>query len=242
MDKVAKKKLNVFLLIDTSKSMQGERIKQVNTAINDVRNNLISLSEDNAFVDLYMTIIPFSTEVSLYKNRKEFEVHELSFTGLKAQGWSNLHLAYEKLSHLLDKEKHGGIMPDFGGVAPIIILLSDGHPTKNTYKSELKKLQQIPWFNVALRYGIAIGLEDERTVNVLKEFVGDQGDIIRCYDSKELANIIKVVAITASKVQSSGVGVNSTLKPQELVHAELQNAYTQQVIAQDLKETSGLVW
>ena len=46
-------------------------------------------------------------------------------------------------------------------------------------------------FKVALKYGIAIELNDERTMKVLKEFVSNNGDVIEVYNSNLLKKIIK---------------------------------------------------
>ena len=42
-DRIAKEKLNIFLLIDASTSMRGKRIAQVNDAIKDIRDYLCEL-------------------------------------------------------------------------------------------------------------------------------------------------------------------------------------------------------
>lgn len=208
-DRIAKQRLNVFLLIDSSTSMRGERISQVNKALRDIKASLISMQQENTNVDFYLTVVTFSTDARLLNNDRMKNVEDFDFKDIWAGGWSNLHLAYKTLDELLVKESKGGIMPDFGGVAPIILLLTDGHPTGEEYKEELENLKKKPWFNVALRYGIAIELNDERTKNVLKEFVGNNGDVIDCFDATKLKNIIKVIVLTASKVKSSSANVNS---------------------------------
>ena len=72
IDKIAKEKLNIILLIDISKSMQGKRINQVNQAINDIKDYLIELQGENTNVDFYITIIPFGTSACFYKNKEMF--------------------------------------------------------------------------------------------------------------------------------------------------------------------------
>ena len=63
-DRIAKEKLNVILVVDTSKSMAGERISQVNQAIRDIKDYLVNLQVENSNVDFYLSIIQFSTESS----------------------------------------------------------------------------------------------------------------------------------------------------------------------------------
>ena len=234
-DTIAKEKLNVILLVDASKSMQGKRMKQVNEAVLDIKEYLIDLQGENSNVDFYITIIPFSTEAYYYHDKKAINVEEFEYDGIKVGGWSNLHLGYELLGDILQKESKGGVMPDFGGAAPIILLLTDGHPTNMAYKEKLKAIENIPWYKVALRYGIAIELNDDRTSKVLHDFVGNNGDVVQCYDSSMLKNIIKIIVLTASKVKSQSANVSHA-------PAKTQNQELQQQIAEALADTEDWEW
>lgn len=235
MDRISKEKLNIILLIDASKSMQGKRIKQVDQAIQDIKSYLIDLQNENTNVDFYLTLIPFSTSSSFYRNEVSTNVVDFIYDGIKCGGYSNLHLAYENLATIMAKESKGGIMSDFGGAAPIILLLTDGHPTGNSYKEKLEVLQKIPWFKAALRYGIAIELNDDRTSKVLHDFVGNNGDVISCYNSMMLKDIIKIIVLTASKVKSTSSNVASG------PHVT-QNQVAQQLIADALSDTENWGW
>ena len=208
-DKIAKQKLNVIVLVDCSKSMQGERITQVNNALRDIKTHLIDMQGENSNVDFYMTVITFSTEAFYLNGDRCKAVEDFNFKDIKGGGWSNLHLAYQKLEEILKKESKGGIMPDFGGVAPILLLMTDGHPTKYPLKEEMAALKKLPWYRVALKYGIAIELKDKRTHDVLRDFVDGNGDVIECYDAKLLERIIKIIVLTASKVKSTSTSVHA---------------------------------
>ena len=214
-DGIAKQKLHVMLIVDTSRSMQGERIGQVNTAIADIHKYLIDLQSENSNVDFYMSIMTFANKAEFLPGYKGVNVSNMIPPKLKAIGYSNLHCAYEELAPMLHKESNGGLMPDFGGIAPIILLLTDGHPTKAT-EEQMEALKKLPWFRAALRYGIAIELNDERTMRVLTDFTEDRDCVVECMDSATLAKIIQVIVLTASKVksQSSAVKANHSAKMQ----------------------------
>ena len=235
VDRITKQRLNVFMLVDCSTSMRGERISQVNNALRDIKRHLSEMQDENANVDFYVTVITYSTDARLLNNDTMKAVTEFVFKDIKAGGWSNLHLAYGKLADLLKKESKGGIMPDFGGVAPIILSLTDGHPTKWPMTDEMAALKKLPWFNVALKYGIAIELNDRRTTEVLRDFVNGNGDVIECYDSRLLERIIKIIILTASKVKSQSASV----------HAEKGQTVTeeiQQQVGQALAEVDDWEW
>lgn len=234
-DRIAKQRLNVIMLVDCSSSMRGKRIEQVNNAIRDIKTRLIDMQGENANVDFYITVITYATDATFLNNDKCKSVEDFDFKGVKGGGWSNLHIAYRRLAEIMKKESQGGIMPDFGGVAPIILLMTDGHPTKDNVKEELTALKKLPWFKVALKYGIAIELGDNRTVKHLTDFVSGNGDIIECYDSRLLERIIKIIVLTASKVKSTSASV----------HAEKNASVTEEVkqqVQQAIAEVDDWEW
>lgn len=235
MDRMAKQKFNVILVVDTSKSMCGSRIEQVNQAIKDISIYLKDMQKENSNVDFYLSILKFSTDACWHTNDVATYIEDFNYQEIKAKGQSNLDLAYHKLNEALVKESKGGIMPDFGGVAPIIILLTDGHPSSNKFKEELELLRNKPWFKVALKFGIAIELNDDRTVKVLRDFVSGNGDVIEVYNSKLLEKIIKIIVITASKVKSSSNSVHN--KKYVSVTQEIQ-----QEIAEALNDVEDWEW
>ena len=200
-DGIAKQKLHIIMIVDTSRSMQGDRIHQVNSAIFDIHKYLLDLQSENTNVDFYISIMTFANKASFVPGYKGVNVNEMTPPNLKAIGYSNLHCAYEELAPMLHKESNGGMMPDFGGVAPIILLLTDGHPSSGTEK-QLNDLKKLPWFRASLRYGIAIELHDSRTMRVLTDFTDDKDCVVECIDSSTLAKIIQIIVLTASKVKS----------------------------------------
>ena len=200
-DGIAKQKLNVMLIVDTSRSMQGERIKQVNKAIFDIHKYLIDLQDENSNVDFYMSIMTFAETAAFLEGYKSVNVKDMIPPKLKVRGPSNLHCAYEALVPALQKESAGGMMPDFGGVAPIILLLTDGHASRSV-KDQIEKLKSLLWFRASLRYGIAIELNDERTMGVLTDFTDDRTCVIECMEASTLSKLIRVIVVTASKVKS----------------------------------------
>ena len=205
-DGIAKQALHVILLVDTSRSMAGARIGQVNAAIADIGTHLMNLEAENANVNFYVSVITFSDGAECIEGYRGVRVGDMEPLTLTTGGYSNLHLAYETLAPMLEKASRGGMMPDFGGVAPIILLMTDGHPTKSVTKAR-KALEERPWFRAALRYGIAIGQDDERTEQVLTDFAGDPDCVVGCPDAAALARMIRVIVLTASRVKSQSNNV-----------------------------------
>ena len=209
-DRIAKKKLNIILLVDTSTSMRGARIEQVNDAVKEITTYLTNQQSENTEVDFDITLLSFATNAELYNDQRCCNIADFDFKGLPTGGWTNLHLAYKRLKELMVPAARGGIMPDYGGLAPIVLLLTDGHPTKNLYYNYLKDLEKLPWFNHSLKFAVAIGLNDTRTMSVLEDFTKNKATVLTCLDSDALKEIIKVIVITTSMVKSKHSVANQT--------------------------------
>ena len=242
-DGIAKQKLHVILVVDTSRSMAGKRIGQVNTAISDIRDYLVDLQNENSNVDFYVSIMTFSNNAEFLPGYKCVNVTQMTPPKLKTGGYSNLHCAYQRLTPELRPESRGGMMPDFGGIAPIILLITDGHPTKSS-DAQLRELKALPWFRTSLRYGIAIELNDARTMRVLTEFTEDASCVVDCVDANTLAKIIQVIVLTASKVksQSSAVKVNKLPQKAKRLAKQSSHAIVKQQVRVMLDEVDTWEW
>jgi uncharacterized protein YegL len=224
---ISKQVLNVFFVIDSSGSMDGVKMGAVNSAIRDIMTQMPEIEKDSADATIKLSAVRFSDDVAwLYSEPKspaDFVWHDL-----EADGGTALEKAYDTLNDHLLKESKGGIMPDFGGVAPIILLLTDGEPNTKAWKQSLARLQQRGWFKAALKYALAIGIDSDEAMNVLEEFTGDPQTVLKTFDAEELKRIIKVIVVTASKVKSqsaSAGGLNGNNVP-------LQGATNAQAIQQ----------
>jgi uncharacterized protein YegL len=156
-------------------------------------------------------------------NEEPINVDNYNFDDIESKGTTNLHGAYRLLNEKLLKKSQGGMMPDFGGIAPIIILLTDGHPNNGPWKKELENLETKPWFRVALRYGIAIELQDQKAIDVLNAYTSQNGEVIKVLDANILKQIIKIIVLTASKVQStsSNTVTQGTVKKVDMVRQQI---------------------
>ena len=124
-------------------------------------------------------------------------------------------------------------MPDFGGVAPIIILMTDGMPTSYDWENHLADLKKKGWFKVALKYAIAIEVNSDEAKEVLTKFTGTGETVLTVYSAEALRKVIKVIAVTASKVKSSSSTVGGTGNVNEAARHE---------IAKNLEEVEDCEW
>lgn len=201
-DGIARQELNLLFVIDNSGSMAGEKIGAVNNAIRDVMSIMPDIQDDTSDAVIKISALTFSDDTKwVYSEPKE--VKDFKWIDLSAEMGTNLSAAYIELAKWLTKKSNGGQMPDIGGVAPIIILMTDGEPTSFDWQDCLTELKKKGWFKVALKYALAIGVDNDEAMDVLVKFTGNRETVLKVYTAEALRKVIKVIAVTASKVKSN---------------------------------------
>lgn len=233
-DGIKKQELNVIFVIDKSGSMDGEKIGAVNTAIRDVMAIMPEIQEDTSDVEIKISTLLFS-DGAKWLHEEPKSVNEFKWTDIRANGGTNYSSAYLALSNFLRKRENGGKMPDIGGVAPIIILMSDGMPTSNDTDKFLNMLKTKGWFNVALKYALAIQIDSHEAMKVLSDFTGNPETVLKVYTAEALRKVIKVIAVTSSKIKSTSsmIQANVILSKEEIAKQEIEK---------ELNEISDVEW
>ena len=232
---IARQELNLLFVIDNSGSMEGEKLGAVNNAIRDVMSIMPEIQEDTSDATIMISALKFSDKAEwIYAEPQSVE--NFKWKDLGSEGGTNLSGAYDELAKWLTKKSNGGQMPDIGGVAPIIILLTDGLPTSYDWRDHLESLKKKGWFKVALKYALAIEIDTEEAMDVLKKFTGNPETVLKVYTAEALRKVINVIAVTASKVKSNSasVGVGGD--------AATNNEMAQAEIAEKLDEIDDVEW
>ena len=230
---IARQELNVIFVIDNSGSMEGEKIGAVNNAIRDVMSIMPDIQDDTGDATIKISAMTFSDDAQwVYDEPKTVE--EFKWRDIGTDGSTDLSAAYDELSKYLCKRESGGQMPDIGGVAPIIILMTDGMPTSYDWEEHLASLKKKGWFKVALKYAIAIEVNTDEARDVLSKFTGNPETVLTVYTAEALRRVIKVIAVTASKVKSTSANVGSGVgNNNQVARAE---------IAKNLEEVADVEW
>ena len=222
---IARQELNLLFVIDNSGSMEGEKIGAVNNAIRDVMSIMPEIQEDTSDALIKISALVFSDKAKWVYSEPQ-TVENFKWKDLSIEGGTDLSNAYDELAKFLRKKEKGGKMPDLGGVAPIIILMTDGMPTSYDWEDHLKDLKKKGWFKVALKYALAIGIDSDEAMDVLTKFTGNSETVLKVYTAEALRKVIKVIAITASKIKSNS---SSSSNSQGAVN-------TNEIAKEDIKE------
>lgn len=214
LDKVemVRKMCPVIFLLDTSGSMDGSPIGAVNDAIRNVLPELISMNDDNPDTEIKVAIMTFDYGAEWATGDTELlspEEVQTRWENLEAQGYTSMGAAFKALNEKLSVT-HGFMQRASGSVAPVLFLLSDGDPTDD-YKSGLQELQNNKWYQVAVR--VAVGYDNppysQSNDEILREFTGNEGTVLKASNPESLRNTIRFIAITSSRVASKGNGVTT---------------------------------
>lgn len=199
---IARRQMTLFFMVDTSGSMDGEKIAAVNTAIREVLPEIADISSENADAQIKVACLQFASNAQwLFKPA---DVEGLTWTDLYAGGMTMMGEAFDELNRKLSRNEF--LNSPTGNFAPVLFLMSDGQPT-DEYRKALDRLRENRWFKVAIRVAIAIG--DDADKNILEEFTGNSELVLTAHTPEALKQMIRFVSVTSSKIgsRSSGIGV-----------------------------------
>ena len=205
VDKLPRRTLTVFFLIDTSGSMAGGKISSLNVAIRDTLPMLAQLSSENTDTEIKIAALQFASGCD-WMYPRPLPVEDFEWNDLEASGLTSLGAAYQELLKKLSQTT-GFMQEANASCAPVMILFSDGVPTDDA-KHGLEHLKENNWYNAAIKIAVAIG--DDANKDILKDFVKNNSEaVLTVHNVSDLKKMIYLVSVTASQVASKGVSVGT---------------------------------
>ncbi|WP_303835496.1 VWA domain-containing protein [Ruminococcus flavefaciens] len=194
---VSKKSLVIFFLIDTSGSMKGKKMGELNTVMEELIPEIRRVGE--ADTEVKIAVLTFSTEVRwMYSN--PIPIEDFEWARLRASGVTSMGAAFKELNHRMSRNSF--LNSPSLSFAPVIFLMTDGYPSDD-YKEGLRELQTNSWYKFGLK--AALGIGQEANDNILAEFTGSKDTVVHAYSGGQLAQMIKIIAVTSSQIGSKSM-------------------------------------
>lgn len=223
---VSKKSLVIFFMIDTSGSMKGTKMGELNTVMEELIPEIRKVGE--ADTDVKIAVLTFSTGVK-WMYSQPISIEDFEWTRLNAAGVTSMGAAFKELSDRMSRNSF--LNSPSLSFAPVIFLMTDGYPSDD-YKEGLKALQGNSWYKFGLK--AALGIGNEANDDMLAEFTGSKDTVVHAYSGGQLAAMIKIVAVTASQIGSKSMTLSDETN-QELSEEDVY-ASKQKLLGQQIQE------
>jgi uncharacterized protein YegL len=199
---ISSRPLHFIWILDTSWSMEGEKIGQLNFAIKESLPAMQDTARENPTAEVLVRVVTFSSGARWHLAQST-PVDQFTWTDVVADGVTDMGKALSLVSEQLR-------MPPMTDRAlpPVLVLITDGYPTDN-FDAGLKALLGEPWGKRAVR--LAIGMGGDTDMGVLAKFIGhNEIQPLRADNASTLIKYIKwastVVVKSASTPLSRRVG------------------------------------
>ena len=209
--KVGRRTMVLFFIIDTSGSMRGAKIGQVNTAIEGILPKIKEISKENADAEIKVCVLNFATKakwVTAAPVSVEDEAYRWEY--VEAGGTTALGDACRELNEALSTKTF--MKEVSGSYAPVLFLMSDGEPTDD-YRSGIEVLKRNNWFKAAIK--VAIGIGNDANKSMLAEFTGSDESVIEVHTPVEMKKWIQFVTVTSSQIGSSSTDTSGKNKNEQ---------------------------
>ena len=226
---VSKKSLVIFFLIDTSGSMRGKKMGELNTVMEELIPEIRRVGE--ADTDVKIAVLTFSTDVK-WMYSEPVNIENFEWARLRADGVTSMGAAFKELSVRMSRNSF--LNSPSLSFAPVIFLMTDGYPSDD-YKSGLKALEGNSWYKFGLK--AALGIGNEANDDMLAEFTGSKDTVVHAYSGGQLAQMIKMVAVTASQIGSKSMTLSD--EPEKEIDESDVYAAKQKLLGQQIQEFMG---
>ena len=203
--------LPVFLLLDASGSMYGEKINILNNA---VKSMLYAFSKEKSTIaDIHVAVIVFrnyEAEV-LLPLQNAMDAYN-SFSALEADGMTPMGDALKKTKDILDNKDK---IPS-RAYRPAVVLVSDGMPNDN-WVEPMEKFVNDGRSSKCHKMAMGIGeasIRGTEAFAVLAKFTGDAEFVFQADAAERIHNFFQFVTMsTISRVQSTNPNLITQCNP-----------------------------
>ncbi|MDM1782893.1 vWA domain-containing protein [Acinetobacter bereziniae] len=195
------KPLPVVLLLDVSSSMSGDKIENLNKAVEDMLDTFAQ--EEKMETEILVSVITFGNEVELHVPYTK--ASQVKWQGLQANGMTPMGTALKMAKAMIeDKETTPS-----RAYRPTIVLVSDGQPN-DSWERSLEDFISQGRSSKCDRMAMAIGRDADE--NVLKRFIeGTPHDLFYAENAGQLHEFFQRVTMSVTmRTQSKNPNVVPT--------------------------------
>lgn len=202
--------LPIFVLADTSGSMRGEKINELNLALREMVNALNSA--DDIRGKFQLSVIAFGGNVRIIQPLAD--ISEIALSELTASGNTPMGQTFEVVKEMIEDKD----VVSSRAYTPTIVLISDGLPTDCTEEMYRRK-NYFDWEPLrSLHSGerasrcqrLALGIGEDADVAMLKAFIDNpEIPVIKTRDSSGITKFFRWVTMS-TVARMSSVNPNET--------------------------------
>jgi len=201
--------LPVFLLVDISGSMQGEKIETVNVALKEMISVFRKIENPKGVINL--CIITFGNEkIEVVKPLSEID--DADYYEFTADGDTPMGSAFEKVAAMIEDYN----IVNSRSYIPTIALISDGNPTDFTDYDESMQPEEIKsWSSLKILHGgirsskavkLAMGIGQDLDIRILNAFINNNSiPVIKAQDNGTITKFFEWVTMS---IRVRSVSVN----------------------------------
>jgi len=199
------KPLPLYLLLDVSSSMEGDKIDNLNQAMRDLINSLSG--EEKIEIEILISIITFGSQANLHFSPTS--ASKVEFSNLTANGMTSMGAALKMAKDMIEDKK---ITPS-RAYRPTIVLVSDGQPNDN-WKKPLDDFINSGRSQKCDRIAMAIGRDADESV--LNQFIlGTEHKLFYASDAKGLHKFFQYVTMSVT-TRTKSTNANEIPKDSDL--------------------------
>ena len=192
--------LPVFILLDASGSMDGEKIETVNVALKEMINSFKKIENSRGIIELCIMTF-YKDQVDIIKPLSTISDDD-SYT-LVADGRTPMGMAFEKVAEMIEDKS----IVSTRAYTPTIVLISDGNPTD--YDATDKTVEEImSWKALSKIHNgercsratrLAMGIGSDVNPNILKAFINNNEiPVISAKDNSTISKFFEWVTMSVS--------------------------------------------
>lgn len=215
-----RRELHIFYVLDTSGSMEGSRIGELNDAMRETTRILSQQAESNADAILKIAVLEFNSNCSWLQPSGPELMEDFIWSNLTAGGLTEMGSALEELDSKLSKDAF--LRSDTGAYLPIIIFMTDGYATDD-YRRALEKIRQNKWFAHAIKIGFAIG--DSPDSVMIADVVGNAEAVVITEELEVFARLLQFVSVRSSIMGSKSQTLDNLVTGASIIQEAIDEGY-----------------